>query len=370
MSSAENYDHLLTFDGGEVDLIATYKGKRVAGKVVSGAMGLASPVWKKLLLGTPEPRAAEINAGDKAANPETTTKPIDCTDDDGEALLILLCISHLQFSDTPRKPKLILLFNIAVLCEKYDCHDLVRPWSSRWLKDLWPASRLFKVDHDRCLYIAWALGEQEYFKAISKDLVATVHLVGPDRKATNGRDYIDRGPMPDGIIESILQARTKTIQALLDLPYTYIERFKNGTSTVCKLKSESCDAIMYGSLLLQLGRIGLWPKKEAKDYTSSLLTLERCIRNLAPTSLPVIPGADGENHSDCKATCFRHYANEIMNRPADPKLECQRKHMQKRSKPKKTQYTSSKKVEEVEKESLIITLKVAPKPGTQVGSGA
>lgn len=39
-----NYDELFTFKGGDVNLIANYKGTTITGKVATQAMVLASPV--------------------------------------------------------------------------------------------------------------------------------------------------------------------------------------------------------------------------------------------------------------------------------------------------------------------------------------
>lgn len=153
------------------------------------------------------------------------------------------------------------------------------------------------------------------------------------------------------------------IQSLLDLPYTYIERFDNGVSTVCKLKAESCDAIIYGSLLLQLGRVGLWPKKEAEDYTSSLNSLAELIKGLTPASLPAIPGAHGEDHSACKAPSFKDDVLKVMSSIPDPTLDCHRTHMEERSKPRKFGRNSLKEAECRGKKSLIVKLNVPPQSG-------
>jgi len=61
------------------------------------------------------------------------SKELDFTEDNGEALLILLRIAHLQFHELPEKEmSLDFLLNLAILCDMYDCQKLVKPWVSQW----------------------------------------------------------------------------------------------------------------------------------------------------------------------------------------------------------------------------------------------
>jgi len=53
-------------------------------------------------------------------------------DDDPDALLILLNIAHLNFSQIPPRISWRTLLNIAVLCDKYDIVKLIRPWIGNW----------------------------------------------------------------------------------------------------------------------------------------------------------------------------------------------------------------------------------------------
>ena len=56
-------------------------------------------------------------------------------DDDGEALLLLLRIAHLQFAEVPVSLDFDKLLQVAILCDMYDCVGLVKPWLSTWLSD-------------------------------------------------------------------------------------------------------------------------------------------------------------------------------------------------------------------------------------------
>ena len=48
-------------------------------------------------------------------------------------LLLLLRIAHLQFSKVPSTREFEAILNVAILCGKYNCVGLVRPWLPFWL---------------------------------------------------------------------------------------------------------------------------------------------------------------------------------------------------------------------------------------------
>lgn len=156
--------------------------------------------------------------------------------------------------------------------------------------------------------------------------------------------------------ESISQVREKTIQRLLDLPYTYLTRY-DGHSSLCKLKSASCDAIICGSLLLQLGRHYLWPKKNAARVTDSVKALADHIRGLNPTSLPKLVGAEHEDHSACKGPSFKDEVNKIMKSIPSAVLDCHLKHMEKRRNPA-TPEEDTPVEEGASKDSKMVRLKI------------
>lgn len=62
-------------------------------------------------------------------------KQIDFRKDKGEALLLLLRIAHLQFNKVPTNLSLRSIIAITVLCDKYDCTGLVKPWLPLWLSN-------------------------------------------------------------------------------------------------------------------------------------------------------------------------------------------------------------------------------------------
>jgi hypothetical protein len=115
----QNSENPFLFPSGDVALLATHLTTKesLTGKVSSHALTLTSSIWKKPLFPPWEPKDAEPKP-----------KQTDCTEDDSSALLILLNIAHLQFNEVPNgKMECSLLFEVAKLCDQYDCVNLVRP---------------------------------------------------------------------------------------------------------------------------------------------------------------------------------------------------------------------------------------------------
>ena len=149
-------------DDGDLQLLVTYSGKRVAVGVSSHAMSLASPVWKKIL----HPPFSKLPSAE-AGNDD---KQFDFSDDDWEALLVLLHIVHLQFSKVPDSLAFETIVQVAVLCDKYDCVGLVKPWLSLWYEE----THALEPGHELWLFIAWVLGKKEIFQDLATKLVNVV----------------------------------------------------------------------------------------------------------------------------------------------------------------------------------------------------
>lgn len=168
--------------GGTIKIIVMHNDDLVEGKVSSDALCLASPVWKKFVY---PPWEIE--------NEPEEEKQIDFSEDDSDALLILLNIAHLRFDQVPDCLPYQLLLDVATLCDQYDCVALVRPWllTSHWLKDeeIESASRC----QPQWLFIAWVFGRELLFESIAKSLVKTMTNVAKDF-------WSSLTPMPPGII--------------------------------------------------------------------------------------------------------------------------------------------------------------------------
>ncbi len=86
--------------------------------VSSAALCLASPVWRAMV--NPEGYFLEAHSEERK---------VSLPDDDPKYLLLLLNIVHLQFHKVPQVLPTKDLFEMAVLCDKYDTVRVVRPVS-------------------------------------------------------------------------------------------------------------------------------------------------------------------------------------------------------------------------------------------------
>lgn len=280
------------------------------------------------------------------------TKQIDCSEDDGEALLTLLRIAHLGFGNFLDTISLDSLWNLAILCELYDCHRLVSPWSGAWIEKQ-RAARVPGGDTDeRWLYIAWSFGRQDLFYEVASELVKCVSLeIDGGQPLVAGKPI--REPMPEQILgifallrvvicliwnlEYILELRVSLINSLLDIPYQQLDRFQQGNKACKRVVGHAeCDALIYGSLALQLSRVGLWPKVDAESYTFNAKHLASLLTTIRVDFLPAIAPIDGsprpiKEHFACR---IRNYTSKVtlkMIRISAPVLDCHQTHMDMRS---------------------------------------
>ena len=164
----ENEQSIIHVDpSGDLRLIAERINENTKAKVTrtflvsTKALCLASPVWKTMF--DPQgPWARQNNEGFKML------------EDDPNALLILLDAAHLNFDCVPSSVDEEILFQLSVLCDKYDTIRLVRPWISDWLKDLPARSEFCDGKHGVRLFISWSFGYADPYNTLSKHLVSSI----------------------------------------------------------------------------------------------------------------------------------------------------------------------------------------------------
>lgn len=98
---------------------------------------------------------------------------LDFREDDAEALLLLLRIAHLDFISVKKQLSVAELYNIAILCDKYDCVHLIKPWVDEW--SLWAArGARHQVGGElvsKRLFIAWSFGRIVDFRTSASVLL-------------------------------------------------------------------------------------------------------------------------------------------------------------------------------------------------------
>ena len=153
----------MTFDiqidaAGDLKLLVPYGEEWVIFQVSSKAMSLASPVWRAML---------DPNGPFRESQPDNNE--IIFPEDGPKALLILLSAAHLRFQDVPEELSFQQLRSVCVLCDKYDCITLVRPWISKWqARQDFPAGQEF---YEEWLFIAWTTGDEATFKRVGRSMI-------------------------------------------------------------------------------------------------------------------------------------------------------------------------------------------------------
>lgn len=143
---------------GDLKLLLQHREEWVTFQVSSKAMSLASPVWRAML----DPNGPFRES-------QSDNSEIIFPDDDPEALLILLSAAHLRFQEVPKHLSFERLLNVCVLCDKYDCITLVRPWIFEWkVRQIVPTDWEL---YEEWLFIAWTMGDEATFKRVGRSMI-------------------------------------------------------------------------------------------------------------------------------------------------------------------------------------------------------
>ena len=87
--------------------------------------------------------------------------------------------------------------NLAILCDQYDCVDLVKPWFHTWFWN--EVSQALKDGQEKWLLIAWVFGRENSLDSLALKLVREL-LLDKDGKANFGIKDIDSLPIPQSLI--------------------------------------------------------------------------------------------------------------------------------------------------------------------------
>lgn len=133
-------------------------------------MRMMSPVWSTML---------DPAKGWK----ESSSNTLDLDDDDPDALLVLLQIAHLKFKDIKRVTHVDELFQLAILCDKYDVTALIGPFLKAWIDGMQTTCPTESLD--KWLFIAWVFGMIKIYKAIAKSISLSVRPLSRRLRSQN-----------------------------------------------------------------------------------------------------------------------------------------------------------------------------------------
>jgi len=330
---ASNTGTPLDFPRGDISVAVTHSNERLLIKVSSSSLSLASPVWEKFVF----PPFGDQNKDVR----------IDFTEDDFDVLWILLCIAHLRFDGIPTKAlPYDKLLQVAVLCDQYDCIQLVNPWLESWLEN--GVEESLEEGKENWLFIAWVFGRDTIFEELSCNLVRTISL-GDDGQCSlhsplpadiiGNHRIILRCYMTNSLPEKILSIREATIHALLDYPYSFLrQRFSPPRYNGCiyvglgepTASQRQCNALVYGSILLELQKYNLYPMVDSKNIHISVNDLAKQIEDIRVIRAGILRGGlyGGEDHNSCAPTDFTEGVDVVFKSIANPVSESHIRHME------------------------------------------
>jgi len=186
-------------DGGDALLLIGPEECPRAVRASKMVMSLASPVWKAMF--------------ERRQWSESTATDIPFPDDDADAMLIVLRIAHLRFKEIPSKGGLSLedLFQVAIICDKYDTVGLVRPFMDLhgWTENLVPDIESRTRCDPSWSFIAWTFGYDHSFDALVRHLALTVSLGVDDQPELEDNSEMNPDDLPSDILGKMLEQQLR-----------------------------------------------------------------------------------------------------------------------------------------------------------------
>ncbi|KAI1817312.1 hypothetical protein GGS20DRAFT_61339 [Poronia punctata] len=255
-------------------------------RVCSKTMSRTCPAWKVLLSG----KFAERRPASSSTASESEWV-VALPDDNPKTMEIILNIIHCRFQNVPDPNKPLdmeSLYQITVLCDKYDLTALLRPWAQSWTtgirkNDLLEAPWL---EWERTAWISWVLGDLNRFSEVVTGLVLDSYP-GPNGdlccKTKNGDDrpLFTTTLEPPGLVGLITVGRLQAIEALLKLYQDAVAQLLDAPSNKnCRRTAYvqlvfphlsdgqqvyDCPALALGIMIRSLARKGYRPLPDPKD---------------------------------------------------------------------------------------------------------
>ncbi|KAF7912954.1 uncharacterized protein EAF01_001975 [Botrytis porri] len=242
-------------------------------------------------------------------------------DDDSKAWIHLLNIIHGRFRSVPLDINLPMFTRIALLCDKYQMHEVPYVFTPAWKMSAGHDS-VSGEDIPRWIFIAWTFNMTDVIEEITKGLALNYTGNGIQKLFS-----ISSLPIPQIVLDELEKSRQHAIAEVVDLCDYTIQRYQNNSSkysirTICGEDRESyrkkCDAMMLGMLLKGAIEQQIYPlpTKPYKEWSFSIL--EKKIKCIKPTSLcaamSLIPDVQSDQDhgiSNIMTSWIRHTAEEV-----------------------------------------------------------
>ncbi|KAH7353540.1 hypothetical protein B0T11DRAFT_320519 [Plectosphaerella cucumerina] len=192
--------------------------------VLSAVLRIASPVFKILLTSTDFKEGLDVQQG---LLPE-----IRLEEDDPSAMTILLSILHFRnpvayFQLSPRQ-----IAKVAAHCDKYDCIEAMKPWSSVWLPE---KNNIAAKNVGPLLSAAFNFRSSSALKRLSSIAITGVSL--ETAAAWPKTQFICS--VPDEMLETLSTRRTELLNKMQEMVHTAMGRI--ATDDEFKMSGKTCE---------------------------------------------------------------------------------------------------------------------------------
>ncbi|KAK6514790.1 hypothetical protein TWF506_007152 [Arthrobotrys conoides] len=291
------------------DLKVVIKGEpdKVAFLVSSHALAIASKEWRNKLS---RDNLKELESHPFDGSSDGTIKVLCLEDVDPSSLDILFQVIHWKTDDLPQHLTFDALRKLALTCEKYGCGRVLNPWPLVWMEEYEQQAVL--PGFEDWMFIAQALDTRNVkLREVSRQMILEVSSISKCgtylRRDVRGEGIaahtieIEVKLIPPGILEYILEERTKAVDQVICLLRQFVSDITGAnpgsyglTEEFCR--SETCSDIASGSLLRNLKALNLWPLLRSgvpQEWHGSVTTLVMQVEAIRMTTFLKF-GAVGE----------------------------------------------------------------------------
>ncbi|KAI9882231.1 MAG: hypothetical protein M1823_006025 [Watsoniomyces obsoletus] len=250
--------------------------------VSSKHLSLASPVFKAMLRGS-------FRESVKLAN--TKEVEVRLPDDDADIMLLMLKVIHHHWRSASRSIDFVTIKNVALMVDKYAVKETAAAGFYIWLNVLEPPEpKSFDSTVAAWLFIYWTAIRPLGFRRLTR-------LAERESRGRLMQEGEEQFPLPDAICgqcfspfgsrvdvnfaeDAIEENRQKALQAIFQLFQTLLDDYGNGTTRQCRERVMGCDAMVLGSLQLELKSKKLFPLPKAPFVGISVLQTSTNLRSL------------------------------------------------------------------------------------------
>ncbi|EGX53246.1 hypothetical protein AOL_s00006g507 [Orbilia oligospora ATCC 24927] len=251
-SSAEKETYVLS-STGDVLVKLSYENIEIRYLVIGHILRVISPIWEKCLDPSSPFKSEKVvydNGQDMTA--------LHLEDDNPDCLLNLFRCTHFQYSDVPTTLDFHDLKELAIICDKYDCAQVLKPWLGNWLAP-WE-SCVLEPGYEDWLFISKVFNHTnkvEELLSLLSNVSSSLSTCGSYFKRAERDVSVEMIPKP--MLDIIIERRDTTVKTLTEGARSTVELLLDSNGEVSKwCSNEACISLAYGSLFRSLKASGLW----------------------------------------------------------------------------------------------------------------